>query len=278
MAVTIVTDSTCDLYNDVTKQKGIIVMPLRVHLGTKTYRDGVDISVRDIYTYLKEHDDMPGTSQPSIQEFLDLYQSIEGEILSIHIASTLSGTANVAEQAKRMMGADGERVHVYDSQTLSLAQGLLVLAAKEQADLGKSVEEITAHLDNIYGHLRIWFSVADLNHLYRGGRIGKAQATIGGLLRVKPILTFDHGVITNQDKAFGDIQVINKLLDRVEKDHALNPIKRIFVANGNKPEYMDELEKRLRERIVGDYEILHGEIGSVIAVHAGLGSLGVMYY
>ena len=276
--VTVVTDSTCDLYSQVTEQKGIHVVPLRVQFGAKSFRDGVDLSTAELYEMLKSERDFPTTSQPTVQDFLDVYNSIEGDIVSIHIATCLSGTYNAALRAKELMGDDGERVHVYDSRQLSLGMGLLVLAAKEQADLGMSAPQILEHLDNLRSRLRLWFSLSDLTQLQRGGRIGKATATIGNILKVKPILTLESTGLAAHDKAFGNVQVIDKLVRLVEHDHRLHRIKRIFVGHGGCPEFLAPLEEEVRKKIDGDYELLRGEIGSVVAVHAGAGALGVMYY
>lgn len=278
MAVTIVTDSTCDLYPEVLEQKGIKVVPLRVQVGTKSYIDRVNLSTEELYDILREGKELPTTSQPPVQDFVDLFSKIPGDIVSIHISSGLSGTGNVAQQAKQLLGADGERIHVYDSHSLTLALGMQVLLAKEQADLGKSAEEIIAFLEEMRPQIRLYFSLSDLTHVHRGGRIGKAAMTIGNLLKVKPILTYDGKSLIQQDKAFGNVQVINKLVSLVQHDHLIHPISRIFVAHGGCEEYMATLESKVRATIEGNYELLRGSIGSVIAVHAGPGALGVMYY
>ena len=278
MAVTIVTDSTCDIYPEVLEQKAIKVVPLRVQVGAKSYIDRVNLSTEELYAILREGKELPTTSQPSVQDFVDLFGQTPGEILFIHISSALSGTGNVAQQAKQLMGAEGERIHVYDSHSLTLSMGLQVLLAKEQADLGKSSEEIIAFLKEMRPQIRLYFSLSDLTYVHRGGRIGKAAMTIGNLLRVKPIFTYDGKTLVQQDKAFGNVQVINKLVSLVQHDHLLHPISRIFVAHGGCEEYLPTLESKVRATIEGNYDLLRGAIGSVIAVHAGPGALGVMYY
>ncbi|MDO5296432.1 MAG: DegV family protein [bacterium] len=278
MPVTIVTDSTCDLYPQVVEQKNITVVPLRVQVDTKSYIDGVNINTEQLYDFITEGHKLPTTSQPPVQDFIDTYSKIKGDILSIHIASSLSGTANVANQAKQMLGDDGRRIRIYDSRNLTLGMGLLVLAAKEQADLGKSTDEIIDYLDALHSHLHIYFSLSDLAHLHRGGRIGKATMAIGSLLKVKPIFTFESNNLVQHDKAFGNVQVINKLAALALHDHLIRPISRIYVAHGGCAEYLPQLEDKIRQTLEGDYELLRGEIGSVIAVHAGPGALGVMYY
>ncbi len=278
MSVTIVTDSTCDIYPQILEQKKITVVPLRVQVGTKSYIDGVTINTEQLYEFITSGRELPTTSQPPVQDFIDAYSKIKGDILSIHIASSLSGTGNVANQAKQMLGEDGKRICVYDSRNLTLGTGLMVLAAKEQADLGKSPEEIISYLDALHSHLHIFFSLSDLSHLHRGGRIGRAKMTIGNLLKYKPIFTFESNTLVQHDKAFGNVQVINKLAALALHDHLIRPISRIYIAHGGCAEYMPQLEDKIRKTLEGDYELLRGEIGSVIAVHAGPGALGVMYY
>lgn len=280
MFVTIVTDSTCDLNKYLITQKGIRVVPLRIQVGPKSYIDGVNLSTADLYDILldKNNRDFPTTSQPSVQDFIDTYSSIKGEIISIHIASTLSGTVNVATKAKELMGADGNRIHIYDSESLTLAMGLQVLFAQEEAEKGKSAEDIIESLKKLNEQIKLYFSLSDLTYVYRGGRISKATMAIGNLLKIKPIITFKNKELKQIDKAFGNAQIINKLVDIVKKDHLIRPIKRIFVAHGGCQEYLPQLEEKINQNIQGDYELYRGEIGATIAVHAGPGALGVMYY
>ncbi|MSQ41071.1 MAG: DegV family protein, partial [Dehalococcoidia bacterium] len=190
MAVHIVTDSTADLPREVVQRLGITVVPLNLHFSTQVYRDGVDIQAEEFYRRLVTANPLPTTSQPAVGAFVECYQALAdtGEpVVSIHVASKLSGTYNSAFQAREQVGTS-MFIEVVDSQTASMGLGLIVLAAAEAAAAGASLEEVLHATREAVARTRVLFMVDTLEYLQRGGRIGKAQAFLGSVLNIKPIL------------------------------------------------------------------------------------------
>ncbi len=278
MSVTILTDSTCDLPIELVKQKGLHVVPLYVLFGTETFRDGVTLSNADFFRKLASSPVHPSTSQPTPEDFLEVYRRIPGPIFSMHLASTLSGTFNSATQAVRLMGEEGSRVRVWDSDSVTAGLGLLALAACEAAREGQDLDGIEARVRQVRQDLRLRFTVETLDNLAKGGRIGRAQALLGGLLKIRPILSFEDHSVVPLAKAFGFEQALNRIVDMAAEDHRLKPLRRIFVIHGAAPQAADRLEQKVREKIPGDFEILRTEIGAVIGTHVGPGAAGLTYH
>lgn len=193
--VQVITDSTADIPKDLVKELGISVVPLKVHLASESYLDGVNISSSEFYSRLKEIDQMPTTSQPSPSDFVEAYrEAMENgstEILSIHLSSAFSGTYQSATLAKSMV--EGEiNVTVLDSKTASYAIGTIVVAAAQAAQEGKSMDECVAVARRVMESKEVYFLVDTLDYLQKGGRIGKASAVVGSLLNIKPILSINN--------------------------------------------------------------------------------------
>lgn len=278
MPVTIVTDSTCDLPADLVAERGIRVVPLYVLFGTESFRDGVTLGNCHFFEKLAASKVHPSTSQPTPEDFLRVYQQIPGEVFSLHLSSTLSGTCNSSRQATSLMGEDGARVRTCDSDSVTAGLGLLVMAACEAAAEGLDLDGVEARVREVRQNLHLNFTVESLDHLAKGGRIDKARALLGGLLRIRPILSYqDHGLAAVA-KAFGFEQALARIVAMAAEDHAKRPLRRLFVVHGNAPESADRLERMVRERIPGDFEILRTEIGAVIGTHVGPGAAGLMYH
>jgi len=197
MAVKIVTDSVADLPPQVVNELGITIVPLHVRFGTEVYRDGVDLTAEQFYDMLVNIKILPVTSVPSPATFADAYDKLAeetDEILVITVTSKLSGTHEVALQSRGLMKRKC-RVEVVDSQWAVMAQGFIVIAAARAAQAGASLDEV---LDIAYGNIsRVDFRAAfdTLEYLKRGGRIGRAQAFLGSMLRVNPIIGLRNGEV-----------------------------------------------------------------------------------
>lgn len=278
MPVTIVTDSTCDLPAEMLRERGIPVVPLYVLFGTETFRDGVTLGNRHFFEKLTASKVHPSTSQPTPEDFLKVYQQVPGQILSLHLSSTLSGTCNSSRQAISQLGEDAGRVRTCDSDSVTAGLGLLVLAAWEAAAEGLDLDGVETRVREVRRSLRLNFTVESLDYLAKGGRIGRARALLGGLLRIRPILSYQDHTLGAVAKAFGFEQALNRIVAMAAEDHALQPLRRLFVVHGNAPSSADRLESMVRERIPGDFEILRTEIGAVIGTHVGPGAAGLMYH
>lgn len=278
MPVQIVTDSTCDLPKDLAESKGIHVVPLYVLFGTETWLDGVNLDSRRFFEKVVSSGVHPTTSQPTPEDFVETYKRIPGEIFSLHIASALSGTYNSAVQATRLMEGEASRIRTWDSDSVTLGLGLLALEAAEAAAEGLAPAGIEARVQEARQTLRVCFTLESLDYLAKGGRIGRAQALLGGLLKVKPILSYDNGIVAPIAKAFGFDQALGKIVALAAEDHARKPIRRMFVVHGHAPQAAERLERMMREKLQGDFEVLHAEIGAVIGAHVGPGAAGLMYH
>ncbi|MFD0897257.1 DegV family protein [Loigolactobacillus binensis] len=217
MKIAVVTDSTAYLPQQLIDENEITVVPLPVILDGQTYNEGVDISSADFYEKLRQSENFPSTAQPSIGQMVALYQNLGDQgydtVISIHLASTISGFVNNLKNAAQLV----KNTHVipYDSQITVILMGEMVLTAAKMAKKGKTVEEILARLDALRETTDEYFIVNDLQNLVRGGRLSNASAFLGSMLRIKPILTFDdqsHKIV-----AFEKIRSLKKAYARVEE-------------------------------------------------------------
>jgi DegV family protein with EDD domain len=277
--IKIVTDSTAALPSDLCSQFDITVVPLHVIFGQRSYRDGVDLTSDEFYQLLRESKDTPSTTQPSVGEFLETYRPLAEAghtVISIHLASKLSGTYSSAIGARDMLaGAD---ITPFDSAWTSFALGMIVREAAIAAQAGKSKEEIVALVERLNGKLNLLFVVDTLEYLQRGGRIGGAQALLGSLLRIKPILALDEGRIEPIDKVRTKPAAIRRLLEimarRVDSTAAS---LRVAVMHAGAPEEAQALGEEIHRRF-GVNDFFTGDIGPAISTHTGPGTVGVAFY
>lgn len=190
----IVTDSTCDLSPALYAHYAIQLVPLRLLFGAESYQSGIDMDLPQFVERLNRGDVHPTTSQPTVPDFVSMYESLADQgrpILSIHISEGLSGTVNAARQAASQLAQKMPTlsITVWDSQTISAALGFQVLAAARAAAAGYSVEDILPLLDTMRREANLLFTLDDLSYLVRGGRIGQVQYIVGQALSIKPIIT-----------------------------------------------------------------------------------------
>lgn len=278
MTVTVITDSTCDLPTDLAQRRGIQVVPLYVMFGKETFQDGVTLNHQQFVQKLVSGGAHPSTSQPTPEDFLRVYRETPGEVFSVHISSGLSGTYNSAVQAVKLLDGDSARIRAHDSDSVTCGLGLIALAAQEAAAEGLDLDGVQARVKAVRESLKVLFTVETLEYLQKGGRIGKAQALMGGLLKIKPVLAFDNGSVSAIAKAFGFDQALAKIVALAAEDHARRPLKRMFVAHVAAPDSGARLERMVREKLGSDFEILTAEIGAVVGTHVGPGAVGLMYH
>jgi DegV family protein with EDD domain len=193
-AVAVVTDSTTYLPTELIERWSIERVSLYVGWDGE-HRAEAEYDLDEFYARLRDSEDLPSTSQPSVGDFLACYEPLAAagrDVVSVHIASGLSGTCESAREAARVIAEKklGGRVEVVDGQTGAGGLGCLVLAAAEDAQRGKALEEVVETVARTRAGLDMWFCLDTLEYLRRGGRIGAAQALVGSALRIKPILTF----------------------------------------------------------------------------------------
>ncbi|RME47594.1 MAG: DegV family protein, partial [Chloroflexi bacterium] len=241
--VRIVTDSISDIPPDICRQLEIEVVPAVVVIGGKTYRDKVDLSDADFYRQLKESDELPTTSQPPVGEFEAVYQRLAQEtnqIISIHIPETVSGTLAAARAAASNI--DSANITVVDSTQISMAEGWLTIMAARAAQAGHAVEEILDLIRETIPRLRLSAALDTLEYARRGGRIGRAAAMMGTLLRVKPLIGFENGEVVPLENARTMRRAIDRLLQMASE---WLPLEEVAVIHAAAP----ELAARVRERL-----------------------------
>jgi DegV family protein with EDD domain len=275
--VRIVTDSTADIPLEIREQLGIEMVPLKVLFGNETYYDSVDISPSEFYQKLGQAAELPTTSQPSPVDFLELYKDLcaqpDTQVLSIHLASALSGTYQSAMLAKSLLD-DQCKVTLIDSKSACNGLGLLVIAAAEAAQAGKSIEEIRDLVMRLRKVTRIYFILDTLDNIYKGGRIGKASALFGSLLNIKPILTLDDaGEVDTVDKVRGHKKAVARIIELLQKEFGGQTIN---VCIGHSEAL--ESAQSLYELINTNFQLNRHSftnIGPVLGTHTGPGALAV---
>jgi DegV family protein with EDD domain len=198
MSVRIVTDSTCDLPVDVIEQYGITVVPIYVNLENKSYQDGVNLDREGFYQQLESSKTFPSTASPSTESFVTVFSDLAKKgadaILSIHLASTISGVYNVAMLASQSVKQG--LVRTIDAGQISLGTGFIVAAAAKMAKAGKSLSEIIAAIQELANRTYTFAIVDNLKYLQHSGRVSQFKALLGSLLQVKPLLRFYQGIPT----------------------------------------------------------------------------------
>lgn len=274
----IVTDSTADLPADLIQELGITVVPLIVRFGPEALHEGVEITNAEFYHRLTVDPDHPSTSQPSPGEFIEAYKEIADEadeIISIHISSDLSGTY---ESATSAAGSDevATPVHVVDSRSASIGMGHLVVLAAERARDGVGAETILTELNEWTQRSRICFLLDTLEYLKRGGRIGAAQAFLGSLLKVKPVLHVMNGVVEPLDRVRSARKAGDRIVRYIRDEAGDGRLAYAGILHSTD----DKLANEIRVRIDAEFEVGHwyvAEIGAVIGAHVGPGAVGVAF-
>ena len=244
MAIRIVTDSTSDLPPGLAQELGIVVVPANVVIDDVTYRDGVDLTSDEFYQRLVSGPRLPTTSQPSVGTFQSAFQEIldQGdEIVSLHVSGKLSGTVNSAEQAKASLG-DNPPIEVVDSGAASIALALVVVGAAELAQTSSSYQELANQVRQDLPRTSAVFALDTLEYLQKGGRVGKAQAFVGSLLSVKPILTLQDGEVHPLERPRNHQRAMRRL---VELTREKAPAARLGVVYSTDEHWAEELRGSL---------------------------------
>lgn len=275
MAIEIVTDSTSDIEPERARRLGVTVVPLFVTFGSRSYRDYVDLSRAEFYAMLRAGTILPSTSQPTPEMFQEAFVAQpDGEALCITISSHLSGTINSARTAAARVTS--KRIEVFDSRTASGGLGLLVLKAAQLAREGATMDVLLSELERSRSSQRLFACIPDLSHLQRTGRIGRAQAALGTLMRIVPVLELDDGhvVAREQVRTFTRAQetMLDLALRGLDAEQA-----RFIIMHTNAPELAAANRERLMQRLNGvEPQLLETwEAGPVIATHGGPGAVGI---
>lgn len=271
--IRIVTDSSCDLPEAVLAEHRITVVPLTVRFGDEDLVDREQLSVDEFWERLTEGDITPETAAPSIGRFQQAYSHLANEgadgILAIMISAGISATHQSASLAAEQL-VSGIPVRVVDSRLVSGALGLAVIAAAEAAAAGGTIDEVEAAAVEAADHINLFAALDTLEYLKRGGRIGGAAAFFGNLLDVKPIITFEDGVVHPGGRVRTRRKALAAILDHLDTLETST----VGVVHSD-PDDLEDFLSSLAERGITEPPIFR--IGPVVGTHAGPGVLGVVY-
>jgi DegV family protein with EDD domain len=274
-SIAIVTDSTADLPPELTTARAITVVPLTLNFDGKSLLDGVDIQPDEFYRRLHSVTTHPTTSQPSPGRFAEVYKSLltdHDAVVSIHISQKLSGTYESARQAAGM--TDPQRVRVIDSELVSMSLGLITLASSSLAAGGADSAAIEAKVVDMRSSIQTYFSVATLEFLRRGGRIGRASALLGSVLQVKPVLCIRDGLVTPLERVRTFERALNRVVEltrEVDRGHGVC----VIVGHADAEADAERIGRELDS--IADTLMIQ-PLGPVVGAHAGPGVVGVGCY
>ena len=280
----LITDSACDLSDEMAGSLGVEVIPMTFTLGGKNYLnylDGRQLSYRDFYNKLRDGESAT-TSALNLGEFTDFFQPFlhkGSDILYIAFSSGLSSTCDAAGlAAKELIEKYPERkVLVVDSLCASMGQGLLIYLAANKKNSGASIEEVRDYAESTKFSLAHWFTVNDLSHLKRGGRISGTTAFVGTLLGIKPVMNVDNeGHLQNVEKARGRKGAISALIEKIEQAGEGIKDQVIFISHGDCEDEVTAMAEDIKKRF-GVSQVVLSPIGPVIGAHSGPGTIALFF-
>jgi len=271
MTVKIVTDSVADLPSEVVKELGITVIPILVRWGEEIYRDGIDLTAEQFYERLKRSKIPPVTSVPSPGTFAEVYDKLAqeaNEILAIILSSRLSGTYGVALQSIGLMKRKC-RVKVIDSGWATMTEGFIVMEAAKVAQAGASLDEVTDVARKTISRVDFLCTFDTLEYLKRGGRIGKAQAFLGSILNINPLITLRNGVVEPAGRTRSRAKAIERLY---EFALSYSHIEELAIEDTACPDEAEALADRLSAKFSKEH-IFRSKLTPALGTHTGPGLL-----
>lgn len=275
--IRILVDSSSDYSQEEVQEKGLVFVPIRIELAGKEYLDGIDLERDRFFELLQETGEFPLTSQPSPQEFLDIFQEVKeagDDLVCILLSSHLSGTCQSARLASQMMDYE-DHIFIVDSRAATYNIKVMADYALELVHDGLSAAEIAERLEAFKSRVHVVAMIDTLEYLRRGGRIGKAAAVVGDLARIKPVIyVTPEGEIGLAGKALGKNKAINMILKWIG-EHPLDESFPAYSIYSCGTENSEVFEERLsREGICFDERL---QIGATIGTHIGPGAFGFVY-
>jgi DegV family protein with EDD domain len=274
-SVRIVTDSTADIPATLASDLGISIVPCQVYFGEQTYQDRVNLSPEEYFDKLARSVRLPRTSQPPVARFVDVYRHLlsagpEVGVVSIHVAGNLSGTVNSAWTAAQML-PEPSRVEVIDSGQVSMGMGWAVVVAARLAQSGVAQAEVGQAVRDILPRLRTAAMIDTLDNLYKGGRISQISATLGTVLRIKPMLSVREGKVQIWDKVRTRSRALKRLVTHVQ---GWGPLAEMAILHTGSEGLQRDLAHSLQELVPAERVVLE-PAGPALTTHLGLGAVGV---
>lgn len=274
MPVRVVTDSSCDLPEDLAERLGVEIVPLTIRFGSEELTDRKELTTGEFWRRLESSPTLPETAAPSPGAFESCFRALIADgatgIVCINLSSKLSATMQSAEIAARAVG-DACPVVVVDSLTVSMGVGNLAVEAAEAAAAGASLNDVVETCRSQIGRTKLFGSLDTLEYLRKGGRIGAAQAVLGSLLAIKPVVEIRDGVVAEA----GKVRTRSKSLRNLANYVGNQPVERLAVLHGNAPD-LDEFLV-LVDQYVPRADIVVSQVGPVIGTHAGPRVIGVAF-
>ena len=276
--IRIITDSTSDIGLDYAKELNIEIVPLKVIFNTAEYKDRIDLQPEKFYELLENCDALPTTSQPATQDFMDFFEDAKQKkdsVILITLSSGLSGTYQNACMAKDLV--EYEDIHIIDSLSATQALRLIVEKAVSLRDKGFSAEEIVKEIENYKTRVKIYGIVDTLEFLFKGGRLSRTSATVGSVLKLKPIIGFkEKGKLDVFGKARGTQKATDKLIDLIKQGNEIDLDEPVCIAYTGNNTSIEKFENKLKDEL-GIKNVKHGVVGPVIGTHAGPGACLITY-
>lgn len=274
--VSVVSDSASSIPEELRSQYGISLVPVWVQIGDESLKEGIDLTVGDFYRRL-DGPHMPSTSAPPPSDFVEVYRRLAQkfkDIISIHIASAASATFSVASLAARSVPE--ANITVYDSGSVSMGVGFLVLEAARCALRGLKKDEILARLDSLKSRIFAFAAIPTLKYLRKSGRVGRGKAALASLLSIKPVLEIKDGMISVVDQVRTFPRALARLLELAHGVAGKRPAV-VAVIHANAPEAAKAFAERVKKHL-NVKELIVGEAGPTLAVHGGPGLIGIVLY
>jgi len=273
----IVVDSTADFPEAQQRYPNWRIVPLYVRFGNESFRDYVELGPDDFYARLRGSPVMPTTSQPTPADFHAVYEELAEyeRVYSLHIAGTLSGTVESARAASREFG---DRIRVVDTETASAAVAMLGLSIQRRLEQATTDEEVEAVVERHRRYAQLIFTLDTLDYLARGGRIGRASAWAGQLLKVKPILTIRGGEVVPLKRVRGNRRAFEEFIAVFEAGSSDGPKLRVAIAHAEAPDRADALRELVRRTRPQAQLELVTSLGPVVGTHAGPGTVGLFWF
>jgi DegV family protein with EDD domain len=272
MTVKIVTDSSSDIPPEIARELDITVVPLSVRFGAQTYRDGIDIMPEEFYRRLVSEPVHPATAAMSPGDFAGVYDKLAGQaegIISIHLSQKVSATYNAAVQGRSLMENRACPVEVIDSRFVTIALGLITIAAARAAQAGKGMQETVAQVNELIPCMRVYGILDTLKYVMKGGRLGKAGPIISSILPVKPVLTMKDGKVAPIGAARTRIKAIERLCGLIA---AVPMVQELGIAHSTTEEELLSFVEKIKS-ILPEVKPVIAKLGPALGVHGGPGSI-----
>ena len=275
--VAVVTDGACSLTLEQANEYGIHMAPIYVNIDDKTYIAGVNLGGPEFYQLQRASKKLPTTAQPTAADFVNIYDKLADEVdeiitvvISHHMSATIQSAEMANEQFKKIP------VHIVNSESVSLGLGMISLAAARAAGQGQDAQSILKLVDDIKKRLNVIFTVKTLEYLHKGGRIGGGTAFLGSALDIKPILYLSNGRIEPLEKQRTRNRSLSRLIELMKEKVGDQPVH-VAILHGNIPDEAQQFEHSIRDQF-NCIEMITSDMGPVIGVHAGPGTLGLVFY